>query len=488
MKISLSTESVTHISTEILVLGILEKGVGKDDDVVKLDKAMSGALMQHVKDEGFTGKEGETLKVPARGRVKASWIVLVGLGSRVSHADGIRLASVIGTRSVRRQKTIAVRVPEATEALVRAGAEGLTTGPYRYDRFFTGNRKPKGGLKKAFLLVPSLAERFPNAVEEGTIVGEAINVARDLVNGPPNVINPPALADFAAEACSQYGVTCDVWGKAQIEAAGMPLFLAVNAGSGVEPRLIHMSWTPKNSKKRVVFVGKGLTFDSGGLCLKPAKAMAHMKCDMGGAATTIGAVLAAARLKLPIEVHGVIGSTENMTGGFAYRPGDVYSSYDGKTVEIANTDAEGRLVLADVLAWARELEPDFMIDHATLTGACMVALGPWTAGLYANDPELLEMYYASSTQSGESLWKMPLDDSLKKTLASDIADLKHISSLPYGGSITAALFLSEFIGKTRWAHLDIAGPSFTEKEHEYLPQGGTGFGVSTAVAFLEQIS
>jgi leucyl aminopeptidase len=215
--------------------------------------------------------------------------------------------------------------------------------------------------------------------------------------------------------------------------------------------------------------------------------MVDMKCDMAGAATTLGIVFAAARLKLPIEVHGVIGSTENMTGAKAYRPGDIYKSLEGKTVEVINTDAEGRLVLADVLIWsARKLKPDFMIDHATLTGACMVALGPWRAALYTDDDELAKKYLDAAEGEGESFWRMPLDTDLRSTLKSPIADLKHVGGR-YGGSITAALFLKEFVHETTWMHLDISGPSFTERSHGRLPKGGTGFGVATGVKFLESL-
>jgi leucyl aminopeptidase len=215
--------------------------------------------------------------------------------------------------------------------------------------------------------------------------------------------------------------------------------------------------------------------------------MVDMKCDMAGAAATLGIVFAAARLKLPIEIHAVVGSTENMTGAKAYRPGDVYESLEGKTVEVINTDAEGRLVLADVLTWAvRKLKPDYMIDHATLTGACMVALGPWRAALYTDDDPLASKYLDAADKEGESFWRMPLDADLRSTLKSPIADLKHIGGR-YGGSITAALFLKEFVGDTAWMHLDIAGPAFTERPQGRLPKGGTGFGVATGVRFLESL-
>jgi leucyl aminopeptidase len=267
----------------------------------------------------------------------------------------------------------------------------------------------------------------------------------------------------------------------------MALFLAVNKGSAVPPRVAHIAYTPAGAKKRVVFVGKGLTFDAGGLCIKPAGSMVDMKCDMAGAAVTIAVVVAAARMRLPVEVHGVIGTTENQLRASAYRPSDVYTSREGKTVEIINTDAEGRLVLADILHWASELKPDYLVDHATLTGACMVALGNYRAALYGNDDDFADAYMEAASASGESYWRMPLDAELKTSLKSDVADLKHTGSR-YGGSITAALFLQEFIGKTRWVHLDIAGPSYVDHAHGRHPKGGTGFGVATGVSFLELLA
>jgi leucyl aminopeptidase len=234
-------------------------------------------------------------------------------------------------------------------------------------------------------------------------------------------------------------------------------------------------------------VGKGLTFDSGGLCLKPADGMMDMKMDMAGAATTIAIVLSAARLKLPVEVHGIVASTDNMTGGSAYRPGDVFPSRDGKTVEIINTDAEGRLVLADALAYARELSPDYVVDHATLTGACMVALGAYRAGFFSNDEGLRTAYLDAAKGAGESYWSMPLDDDLRDQLKSSIADLKHTGTR-HGGAITAALFLREFVGKTKWAHVDLAGPAYLSDTHGIYPKGGSGFGVLTALEFLRNLS
>jgi len=488
MKITLSTDSPASAKVDLVAVGVYAKGAARDPAVKAIDRAMGGGLLSAIKEEDFRGEVGDVLKVPSRGKVGARWVVLVGLGKGTPKASDARVVAVRGAQAARQQRTLAVAIPSDGPDAVRAAAEGALMGAYKYSRYFTGSRKPRGGIRAAVVLVDDKkAPALLRALEEGVATAEGINLARDLVNAPPNDLDALALADAARKACQEVGVKCTVWDKKQIEKHGMHLLLAVNRGSKTEPRFVHMTYKPAGAKRRVVFVGKGLTFDSGGLCIKPPKSMVDMKCDMAGAATTIGIVWAAARLKLSVEVHGIIGATDNMSGGDAYRPGDVFPSLDGKTVEIINTDAEGRLVLADALAYARELKPDFLVDHATLTGACMVALGRWTAGLFANDDELGELYGAAARDAAESFWRLPLTEELKETLKSDIADLKHTGD-GYGGSITAALFLQEFVGSSKWAHCDIAGPAFLEQAHAVGPKGGTGFGVATGVAFLRALA
>ncbi|MGD8858707.1 MAG: leucyl aminopeptidase [Myxococcales bacterium] len=489
MKITISTDSPVSANVDLLVVGVGQNKPSQNPLVKQLDRAMSGALLPLMRDEGFKGRKGQSLRTRSQGRLKAKRIMLVGLGEGELDEAAKRLLAVRAGRAAARKGSVALVMPDGERQSFATLAEGLVTGAYIFTRYLTGDRLPKKQLKRAVLLAadkPSAEDRA--AVSAGLGVGEAVNMARDLVNMPANDLTATDLANLAAERSKAAGIACTIYGKKAIEKLGMPLLLAVNRGSTEEPRFIHMTYTPKTQPQRkVVFVGKGLTFDSGGLCIKPAQAMEGMKMDMAGSATTIATVLAAAHLELPIEVHGIVASTDNMTGGNAYRPGDVFPSRDGKTVEIINTDAEGRLVLADALAFARELEPDYLIDHATLTGACMVALGDYRAGLYANDDELLSTYQDAATDSGEDLWHMPLDENLREQLKSSIADLKHVGTR-MGGSITAALFLSEFIGDCRWAHLDIAGPAMLSKVHGIHPKGGTGFGVLTAVNFLKRLA
>ncbi len=486
MKISLSEGTWDKSTADIVALAVpsgktkLNRALGRIEAVTG-----KGSIKPLASDERFTGKVAQTLKVAAAGKAKSRWLLLVGVGDekdagKIAWSLGHSLAS-----TARAQKTGAVELPVVDVETVRAAAQGLVAGAYRYTEY-KSDKEAAATLGSAVIVgAPKAGRGLTAAIRAGKAVAESVNFARDLVNRPPNDLNPVTLARAASTESRKLGLSCRVWNKARIEKEGMNLLLAVNKGSAIEPRVIHVVYKPARPKKKVVFVGKGLTFDAGGLCIKPAGAMVDMKCDMAGAATTLGIVFAAARLKLPVEVHAVIGSTENMTGAKAYRPGDVYKSLEGKTVEVINTDAEGRLVLADVLTWAvRKLKPDFMIDHATLTGACLVALGPWRAALYTDDDKLASKYLDSAAGEGESFWRLPLDSDLRSTLKSPIADLKHVGDR-FGGSITAALFLKEFVGDSTWMHLDIAGPAFVDRPHGRLPKGGTGFGVATGVRFLE---
>ncbi|MBW2508478.1 MAG: leucyl aminopeptidase [Deltaproteobacteria bacterium] len=489
MRISLSETSWEKSTADIVAIAVASgktrfgRALGRIESVTG-----KGSIKPLASDERFEGKRTQTLKVAASGKAKARWLLLVGIGEE---KDASKIAWKMGravASAARAQKSAAIELPEVTPESVRAVSHGLISGSYRYTEYKT-DKSEGATLTSAFILdAPKGARDLTAAIRTGKAVAESVNFARDLVNAPPNELNPLTLARAAARESKKLGLSCRIWNKARIQKEGMNLLLAVNQGSAIEPRVIHVIHKPARPKKKVVFVGKGLTFDSGGLCIKPGASMVDMKCDMAGSAATLGIVFAAARLKLPIEVHAVVGSTENMTGGKAYRPGDIYKSLEGKTVEVINTDAEGRLVLADVLTWAaRKLKPDYMIDHATLTGACMVALGPYRAALYTDDEKLASAYLDAAGAEGESFWRMPLDSELRSMLKSPVADLKHIGGR-YGGSITAALFLKEFTEETTWMHLDIAGPAFLERAHRRMPKGGTGFGVATGVRFLEGIA
>jgi leucyl aminopeptidase len=488
MKLSVSQESVTGVEADLLVVPVLGHDFAKNPAVNELDAALGGELVRIAKQEGFTGKRGQSFTLHTFGKLTAKKLRLYALGGKEITTKECRSAGVQAARGAKDVKVLALWCPSSDPEQLRALAEGLLLGHYKYVEYLTSQKKPKVA-PRAVLAVehkPTAADK--KALEEATVVAEAVNLARDMVNAPPNEMTSAAMANIARKVSREHGIKCTVWGKSEIVKHGMTLLAAVNAGSGEEPRFIHMAYVPavakaKKKPARLVFVGKGLTFDSGGLCIKPAKSMETMKCDMAGGAATIAVVMAAARLGLPVEVHGIVPSTDNMTGDFAFKPGDIYRTLEGKTVEVLNTDAEGRLILADALTYARKLEPTVLIDHATLTGACMVALGQWRAALYANDDAIRARYAEAGQRAAEAFWPMPLDEDLKETIKSPIADLKNTGD-GYGGSIAAALFLREFVGDAKWVHLDIAGPAFLSGPHDIAPKGGTGFGVRTALEFI----
>ena len=488
MKLSLSQADLGSVDVDLLIVPFAGPDFAKDPVFKQLDQSLGGELTRIAKLEDFSGKKGQSFTLHTFAKLKARKLRVVAVAGK-DKAPGVDEYRSLGThvaRSVREYKSFAVYGPAEADNLT-ALSEGFLLGDYRYTEYLTGARKPKPATGRGLLLTRTKPDaRVRAALTTASIVAEAVNIARDLVNAPPNEMNPAALAEEAKRVAKDAGVRCVVWGRAEIVRRGMTLLAAVNSGSDHEARFIHLSYVPARTRKkaaRVVFVGKGLTFDSGGLSIKPAKSMETMKCDMAGGAATIAILIAAAKLKLPVEVHGIIPSTDNVINGNAMRPGDIYRTLDGKTVEVLNTDAEGRLILADALTYARELKPDVMVDHATLTGACMVALGQWRAGLYATDDTLRDRYLAAAKRSGEAYWPLPLDEDIKETIKSPIADIKNTGD-GYGGSIAAALFLREFVGDSPWIHLDIAGPAYLSSPHGISPKGGTGFGVRTALEFI----
>jgi leucyl aminopeptidase len=460
-----------------------------------LDATLGGAISAAAAREEFAGKANTSLSVATLGRAPARTILVVGLGApgETPKASALRSFAARGGRAanVERARSFAIVAPSDDAATVRAIAEGLPLGTYRFTTHLTGDRIPKARVDVATIFVAKVAADLREAVRVGAAVGDAVCLTRDLVSEPPNVLDAPELARRAQRVAKAGGLSIKVFDKAEIKRRKMHLLMAVNQGSTTEPRFVHMTYAPKAKRgaakpKRVVVVGKGLTFDSGGLCIKPADGMLDMKIDMSGAANVVGLMAAVAAVQPNVEVHGIFAATDNMPDGNAYRPGDIWGSLDGKTVEIINTDAEGRLVLADALAYARVLQPDVMIDNATLTGACMVALGTNCSGYYSNREELVAPFEAACKTAGEQMWRMPLLEDLKDQLKSDNADLKHMGAR-WGGSITAALFLREFIGDTAWIHCDIAGPVMTDKPSGFYVKGATGHGVLSFLAFIEQL-
>lgn len=490
IKLTVSSADPLSVAADVAVIGVPEGGVARSPALAALTEALGPTVAKTLKRDEFTGKKDQTADFHTNGRLKPERVVLLGLGGATPLRDvDVRLLAAKGARFAlgARATSLTVAVPPGVSGAERAAAEGVVLGSYRFTRYLTGDRRPKFQIDKVTLAVEGKVDKAKrDAADLGRRVGEAVCIARDLINEPANELYPGALARAAEEVCKANGIAITVLDKPAIEKKGMKLLLAVGQGSSREPRFVHMTYKPEGvtKPKRLVFVGKGLTFDTGGICLKPAPGMEEMKGDMGGAANVIALMAAVAATKPPVEVHGLIAAAENMPGGEAYRPGDIFGSLDGKYVEIINTDAEGRLVLADALAYGRSLNPDVMLDNATLTGACVIALGPTVSGFYTNQDELAERFRKSAEAAGEAMWQMPLVEDLREGLKSDWADIKHVSDR-WGGSITAALFLREFVGDAPWIHVDIAGPSMANRAYGLYSKGGTGHGVLTYLRFIE---
>ncbi len=492
IKLSLSTSDPFGIAADIVFVGIPEGTSEHEGHLAVLAKALGQTFSKAMKRDEFTGKKDQVLDLPSVGVLKADRVVLFGLGktSPLTEVE-VRLLAAKGARFAlgAKAQSIVIVLPEGVKGGERAAAEGAVLGSYRFTKYLTGDRVPKVQLEHVTLAkLGKVGKADRTEMHLGQSIGEAICIARNLINEPPNELHPEALAEAAVAMCKENGLKVTVLDEKAMARKGMNLFLAVGRGSSRPPRLVHMTYTPAvKAKKKLVFVGKGLTFDTGGICIKPAAGMEEMKGDMGGAANVIALMAAVAALKPNVEVHGMIGAAENMPDGDAYRPGDIFKSYDGKTVEVINTDAEGRLVLADVLAYAREQKPDLIVDNATLTGAIVIALGPTMAGYYANREEMAERFKKAAKAAGEAMWHMPLIEELREGLKSDWADIKHVADR-WGGSITAGLFLREFVGDVPWIHVDLAGPSMMSKPQGLHAKGGTGHGVLTYLRLVEDFA
>ncbi len=489
LQIQLASGDASSAVCDALIVGVCQGAVAAHPTVVALDKALAGALLEHVKAVEFEAKLDQVFDLPTLGRLKAKKLVLLGLG-KAADLDAARLrASLAGclrASSGGSTRVIHLALPEA-EIDLRSVGEAVALGAYRFTKYFTGDRKPKAELAKVavHLARGTVSAADKRHLDLGVSIAEAVAIARDAVNEPPNVLTPEALAEVARGIARKHKLKIKVLDKKGILAAGMNLHYAVGQGSENEPRFIHLSYVPRKKHKKIVFVGKGITFDSGGLCIKPAAGMGEMKSDMGGAAAVLGAIAAVATVKPDVEVHAIVAAAENMPDGSAYRPADVFTSLDGKTIEIINTDAEGRLVLADALTYATRLKPDIIIDAATLTGAALVALGKTCSAFYSTDDEIARALERAARTAGEQFWRMPLLEELGEQLKSDIADLKHTADR-WGGSISAALFLREFVGKFPWIHCDVAGPVLADRAKGMYPKGGTGHPVLTFLSFVEQ--
>ena len=498
-QVELTGAAPTAIEAGLLAVAVFEEDLaGPGGIALPLDRALGGHLSRAAKEERFQGKADQSLALHTMGRLPAARVMLLGLGRRAGAAalasdgfESLRMAAGKAARAAVKAgvSRMAIALPEELEApaAARAAVEGALLGAYRFVRY-KSKKQEEASLRALEVALPGRAARdaeVKRAVRLGEEVSAAVSWARDLVNEAPMHCTPSRLARAAQNLAREAGLRCEVLGPRQIAALGMGMFLGVSRGSAEEPRLVKVSWLPRASRAQpLVLVGKAITFDSGGLSLKPTESMVTMNGDMAGSAAVLAAMRLVARIEPPFPVHALLGACENMPGGRAYKPSDVLTAYNGKTVEVTNTDAEGRLVLGDVLAWAvKTLDPAGLVDVATLTGACVVALGNYTVGAFGPDGPAISAVLAAARASGEDFWRMPLTEAVKETLRSDVADMKNTGER-WGGAISAAHFLREFTGDAPWAHLDIAGPSHSSKERGYIGKGGTGVAVRTLVELV----
>jgi leucyl aminopeptidase len=485
--------------TDLLAVGLFSDTKGLDKLNAQLNDKLDGAIERLIKLGDFKPKDGTNAIVYGNDRIGAERVLLVGLGEKKKATlDTLRkAASNAAKKSVEMKiETISLALHRAfggrfdLSAMGRAAAEGTYFGSYRYDEFVTESENGRADSLKAEVIDSDSAKtrKLNKGLLGGAAIGKAQSYARTLANRPANVINPAELAAAAKElAGSAKSLSCTVFDEKQLAAKGMGGVLAVGSGSQNKPRFIVLKYSPASRaasrQPTVGLVGKAITFDSGGLSIKPAAKMDQMKFDKSGGIAVLATMKAVAELGLPVNVYGIIPSAENLPSGTSYRPGDIITTFSGKTVEVQNTDAEGRMILCDGLSYAVKQKCDIIIDIATLTGSCMVALGKYMAGLMGNDDKLMKQLQRASKDSGEKVWPMPSSEEYAKEMKSKIADLKNIGS-KWGGACTAAAFLRQFVGDTKWAHLDIAGMDIFSKPTEFSAEGSSGFGVRLLTTYL----
>ncbi|GAB2746931.1 leucyl aminopeptidase [Nocardioides pakistanensis] len=486
---SLRKGAADKTKTDVVVAGVVKtkKGLAMAAGGEGVASAYGRKLQPMLSTLGFAGKPGEVVKIPTAGALKSPVLILVGLGEADKlTTEAVRRAAGAAARAVSNAATVALALPASDAAHVRAVVDGYQLGAYSFTAFKTAPAPDVAGE----VVVLSDAAKDKDAVaalETSQVVAAATALVRDWVNTPPGDLTPEKFADAVSatkKARKATKVTLKVMDEQALEADGCGGIVGVGRGSANPPRLVRLTYRPRGAKAHLALVGKGITYDSGGLSIKPAASMMTMKCDMAGAASVVAATFAIAELGLPVAVTTYAPMAENMVSGSATRPGDVVTIYGGKTVEVLNTDAEGRLVLADALVKATEDKPDVIVDVATLTGACVVALGDRVGGLLGNDEALIADVKAAGDRAGEAFWPLPIPEEMGEKVRSNtkIADLAQHNSERWGGTLYAAAFLREFVGEHRWAHLDIAGPAFNEKgPYGYVPSGGTGMSVATLV-------
>jgi leucyl aminopeptidase len=489
LEIKVTVGDIAQIEADAIVVNLFEGMEQPGGATAAVDKALDGAISSLINRGEIKGKFGEVSIVHTFGKLPAGIVAIAGLGKRQDfNVDKIRGVAGEFCRALRKLncRKIATIVHGAgiggieLEASVEAIAEGALLGLYSFTKY----KKPEYKDIEEVLIVVREKEKVPileSAIGKAKLVAEATSLARNMVNEPANYMTPTRMAEVAKEIADKYNLEFKVLDREGMEAMGMGALLGVAKGSNQPPKLITLSYNgDKHSEKAFGFLGKGITFDSGGISIKASEGMEEMKDDMAGAAAVMTAVGAIAQLKPKINVTAIIPATENLPSGTAFKPGDVLKAMNGKTIEVISTDAEGRLILADALSYAQKLGLSPLIDLATLTGACRVALGTLYSGLFGNDQDLANKVLKAAERTGERMWQMPMPEEYKEQNKSEIANVKNTGNR-YAGAITAALFLAEFVANIPWVHIDIAGTAFSAKENGYIVKGATGVGVRTLV-------
>lgn len=471
-----------------MVVGLFEEAIELTGELAELDQKLFGTLAELIAEAEFKGKEGSSAVARVGSNSPIRKVAVVGLGKAEGlKLDTLRRAAADAVRLARKEKTksLGLSLPvwqEDAAATAQAITEGIELVLHQDSRFKSDAEEKTQKLEQIELLGLGGQEA---AITRARQICLGVILARELVSAPANIVTPITMAETAEAIAREYGLALEILEQADCEKLGMGAFLGVAQASELPPKFIHLTYRPEGTpRKKVAIIGKGLTFDSGGLNIKGAgSGIEMMKTDMGGAAATLGAAKAIAQIKPDVEVHFISAVTENMISGRAMHPGDILTASNGKTIEVNNTDAEGRLTLADALVFADKLGLDAMLDLATLTGACVVALGDDIAGLWTADESLASQIAAAAEQSGEKIWRMPMEEKYFDGLKSVVADMKNTGPRA-GGAITAALFLKQFVKETPWAHLDVAGPVWADKESGYNNAGGTGYPVRTLVNWV----
>ena len=495
MKILVKKGNITKFKSEAVVVPLYEDAKELQGTTALLDKQSGGLIKEIIDRNDFEGKHLQVSVVYTKGDIPAKRIVLAGMGKKTDFTmDKLRGAYATAARHVRSLKLKEfstsldfVYADKPLDQIIQAVVEGVFLGLYQFTPFKTVDRDKITEIKE-FILVEEKAETYNSilpAAKEAEIISNAVYFTRDMVSHPGNMMTPTDMANEARKVSMRKNVKLTIFDEAKIKKIGMNALAGVAKGSDEPARFIILEYLGgKKTAPVIALVGKGLTFDSGGICIKPPEKMDEMKSDMAGGAAVMGAIMAASDLKLKVNVVGLIPATENLSGGKACKPGDILKSLSGQTIEVVNTDAEGRLIMADALTYAGRYKPAVIVDLATLTGACIIALGNLVTGMMGTDDKLKQKIKDAADATGEKVWELPLWEEYHELIKSDVADYKNTGGRP-GGAITAAAFLSKFVGNYPWVHLDIAGPAWLTENKPYIPKGASGVGVRLLVQFLK---